>query len=104
MTSGNRILGAMRLGSAAAVAALLAGCAGGQTGGDPGARPLPSGQSCQSLRAELNKLDARGVRSKVEAAQQGRKFTGSAQAEVDQYNRLLADYLGARCHTPTGPR
>lgn len=92
------------IGGAVSMSVLLAACAGNQSGGDPGARPLPAGQTCQSLRGELNKLDARGVRSKVEAAQQGRKFQGQAQAEVDQYNRLLADYLGARCHTPTGPR
>ena len=80
-------------------AALAAGCANNQgTGGDPGARPLPPGASCQSVRSELDKLDARGVRSKVEGAQQGRKFPPQQQAEVDQYNKLLADYLGARCH------
>ncbi len=98
-------LNLVKLGCAVTVAALLAGCASnGQNGGDPGARPLPAGQSCQSLRGELNRLDSRGVRSKVEAAQQGKKYAGKDQADVDQYNRTLADYLGARCHTPTGPR
>lgn len=75
-----------------------AGCGGNTTGGDPGARALPSGQSCQSVRAEMDKLLARGVQPRVEAAQAGRKLPPQQQAEVDQYNRLLAQYLGARCH------
>lgn len=77
----------------------LAGCAGnGSTNGDPGARPLPPGASCQTVRDQLNKLDAKGTQSKVEAAQQGKKLPPAQQADVDQYNRLLAEYLGARCH------
>lgn len=81
-------------------AALLAGCAndGGNDNGDPGARPLAAGQTCQSVRAELNKLDAKGTQSKVEAASQGKKLPPAAQAEVDRYNELLNQYLGARCH------
>lgn len=79
---------------------LLAGCGGGgsQPGGDPGARALPSGQSCQTVRGEMDKMLSRGVQPKVEAAQAGRKLAPAQQAEVDQYNRLLAQYLGARCH------
>ncbi|MGE5512225.1 MAG: hypothetical protein ACM31O_13345, partial [Bacteroidota bacterium] len=80
-------------------AAALAGCAAqGATYGDPGARALPAGQTCQSVRAELNKLDARGVPSKVEAASRGQKLNAQSQADVDRYNQLLNDYLGARCH------
>ena len=47
---------------------------------------------------EMDKLLARGVQPRVEAAQAGRKLPPQQQAEVDQYNRLLAQYLGARCH------
>ena len=78
----------------------VAGCAGGGGGGggDPGAMAMPAGQSCQSVRAELNRLDARGTQSKVEAASRGTKLAPAAQAEVDRYNQLLNLYLGARCH------
>ena len=78
---------------------IVAGCSGGQqAGGDPGARALPAGQSCQSVRAEMDRMLSRGVQSRVEAAQAGKKLPPQQQAEVDQYNRLLAQYLGARCH------
>jgi hypothetical protein len=59
---------------------------------------MPAGQSCQSVRAELNKLDAKGARAKVEAASRGQKLSPQAQSEVDRYNDLLNTYLGARCH------
>jgi len=79
--------------------ALLAGCAtSADPYGDPGARPLPPGYSCQSIRAEMTRLDAKGIRSKVEAASSGKKLSPQAQAEVDRYNYLLNVYLGARCH------
>lgn len=84
-------------------ASLLAGCAGGPTGGDPGARPLPPGTTCESVRAELNKLDSKGVPSRLEAAQAGKKLNPQQQSEVDLYNKLLGDYLGARCHVPPNP-
>lgn len=82
------------------VALLVAACSGGggSTGGDPGARQLPPGSSCQTVRAEMDKLLSRGVQPRVEAAQAGKKLPPQQQAEVDQYNRLLAQYLGARCH------
>lgn len=82
----------------ACVGMLLAGCAGGGTGGDPGAMAMPGGQSCQSVRAELNRLDAKGTQSKVEAAGRGARLAPAAQADVDRYNQLLNVYLGARCH------
>ena len=84
----------------AATLAVLAGCAedGGGYGGDPGARPLAAGQSCGSIRQELNRLDSRGTQAKVEAATQGKKLPPAAQADVDRYNDLLNQYLGARCH------
>jgi hypothetical protein len=87
------------VGVVAAGALLLAGCeTSGPSGGDPGARPLPSGSSCQSIRAELNRMDAQGAQSKVERASKG-KVDAATQAVADRYNQLLNQYLGARCHT-----
>lgn len=84
----------------AAVAALVAGCAneGGSGYGDPGAKALPAGESCKSIRAELNRMDARGVPSKVEAVNAGRRVSGKDRELADRYNTLLNQYLGARCH------
>ena len=77
----------------------LAGCAtDAGPYGDPGARAMPAGYSCQSVRTELNRLDAKGTRPKVEAAGNGQKLSVQAQADVDRYNYLLNVYLGARCH------
>jgi hypothetical protein len=93
-----RILRAARAGAVIVVAA-LAGCASeGGYSGDPGARAMPAGYSCQSVRAELTKLDAKGTQPKVEAATRGQKLSPQAQADVDRYNELLNLYLGARCH------
>jgi hypothetical protein len=50
------------------------------------------------VRAELNKLDTKGTRAKVESASRGQKLSPQAQSEVDRYNDLLNTYLGARCH------
>jgi hypothetical protein len=87
-------------GLALGTALLLGACAGdgGSSNGDPGARPLPSGQSCQSVRAELNRLDAQGAQGKVEAVQRG-KGSAADKAFAERYNALLNQYLGARCHT-----
>jgi len=83
----------------AATAGWLAACAADNTtGGDPGATPLAAGQTCDSVRQELNRLDSKGTQSKVEAASQGKKLAPAAQADVDRYNYLLNQYLGARCH------
>src|SRR5262245_25735377 len=84
----------------AATLAVLAGCeeVGGSYGGDPGARRVAAGQSCASIRQELNGLDGRGHPPEVEAAAQGKKLPPAAQADVDRYNDLLNQYLGARCH------
>jgi hypothetical protein len=81
----------------ALVALISAGCAGG-SGGDPGARPLPVGQTCQSLRAQLDRLLAKGVQGKVEALSAGRKLSPGDKAEAEAYNGTLNSYLGARCH------
>lgn len=87
------------LGLALAVALALAGCAqGGATGGDPGARPLPPGQTCQSIRGELNSLDGKGVPSLIERRQAGSKLNPQQNALADRYNELLNYYLGGRCH------
>lgn len=80
------------------LALMLGACAGGNSGnGDPGARSLPAGMSCQSIRAELNKLDSQGAQAKVEAAQRG-NVPPATKAVADRYNQLLNLYLGARCH------
>ena len=86
--------------TATMVAALgLAACeSGGSGGGDPGARSLPAGKSCQSIRGELNQMDAQGAQSKVEAASRGKADSGT-RSVADRYNQLLNEYLGARCHT-----
>jgi hypothetical protein len=105
LRSNTRFVGAShigcRLASFAIVGAFAVGLSacsgGGSSGGDPGARPLPSGMSCQSLRADLNKMDSQGAQSKVEAASQG-KASPEAKAVADRYNTLLNHYLGARCH------
>lgn len=85
------------LGCAIVLAAGLSGC-GGAAGGDPGAKSLPIGQSCQTIRGELNRLDSRGVPNLVEKASNGGKLSDAQRAEADNYNRLLGNYLGARCH------
>jgi hypothetical protein len=77
----------------------LAACANeGGYDGDPGARPLAAGQSCGSVRQELDQLDRRGTQGKVEASSRGGKLSAKDQSDVDRYNSLLNQYLGARCH------
>ena len=82
----------------AAMVAALTGCADGEGYGDPGAAPLASGQSCGTIRQELDALDRKGTQAKVEAASQGKKLAVKDKADVDRYNTLLNQYLGARCH------
>jgi len=82
-----------------ALTVLLQGCGGASgSGGDPGARALPAGESCDSIRGQLNHLDSKGVPAQVERASSGGKLTPSQRADVDKYNDLLNEYLGARCH------
>jgi ABC-type phosphate transport system substrate-binding protein len=89
---------ALVCGGVLGLAVALSGCASdGGSGGDPGPRALPAGASCQSIRAELNKMDSQGAHSKVEAAR-SRKVDPATQAFADRYNSLLNQYLGARCH------
>lgn len=82
------------------VAIGVAGCASDNTNGygDPGARPLPQGYTCQGIKSEMARLDARGVRSAIEARQGGAKLSGQRAADADRYNQLLNYYLGSRCH------
>lgn len=90
-----------RLGTAAILTSTLialGGCASGGTGYDPGASSLPMGESCQNIRSQLNALDAKGVPALVERQGSGGKLSGPQKAQADQYNRLLSQYLGARCH------
>lgn len=89
--------GVIALLAIAVLGGALQGC-GGAAGGDPGARPLPLGESCQSIRGELNRLDSRGVPAQVEKATNGGRLTADQRANVDRYNQLLNQYLGARCH------
>ncbi len=87
-------------GLAVGLAALaLAGCAAnGDSGGDPGPTSLSAGESCQSIRTNLNKLDSQGVPALVERQNAGKKMSAAQKAQADLYNRLLNQYLGARCH------
>lgn len=91
-------LNAIVLAAVMAGTSLLGACAQQGTGGDPGARPLPPGASCQSLRSEMDKLIGRGVQPKVEALSAGRKMSPNDRTDAERYNTLLAQYLGARCH------
>jgi hypothetical protein len=86
--------------STAALSAMLQGCGGSaaSTNGDPGARPLPVGETCQSIRGDLNRLDSKGVPALVERAGAGGKLSPAQRSDVDRYNSLLNSYLGARCH------
>jgi hypothetical protein len=77
---------------------LIAGCAEAPKGGDPGAMALPPGYTCQSVRAELDKMDRQGAQAKVEAAARNPKASAETKATADRYNQLLNYYLGARCH------
>lgn len=78
---------------------LLAGCAGNTSGnGDPGAQALSAGETCESIRSNLNKLDKEGVPNLVEKQNSGQKLPAAQKAKADLYNQLLDKYLGARCH------
>jgi len=92
--------GCARLIAAALAAGLLAACEsdGRPEGGDPGAKPLAAGQTCQDLKTELNRLQSRGAASKADAAASGRKLSDKDRAEANRYNTVLDQYLGSRCH------
>lgn len=92
--------GFLGLATVAGLSMLMQGCGGaaGGAGGDPGAKALPMGESCGSIRGELNRLDSKGVPAQVERASNGGKLTAAQRSDVDKYNDLLNQYLGARCH------
>ena len=86
---------------AVTLAVLLAGCAGNTgtgTNGDPGPQSLSGGETCQGIRANLNRMDREGVPSLVEQQNSGKKLAAPQKAKADLYNQLLDKYLGARCH------
>lgn len=85
-------------GVSVAAALLLAACAGDSQQPGSVTAALPDGKSCQQLRGEIDRLDSRGVPAKIDQANAGKKLSAANQADVDQYNRLLQQYLGARCH------
>ena len=62
------------------------------------AERLSSGETCQSIRSNLNSLDKEGVPSLVERQNSGQKLAAPQKAKADLYNQLLDKYLGARCH------
>lgn len=77
----------------------LGGCSeAGSVGGDPGASALPAGETCGSIKEQLNQLDRKGARNAVDAQTSGRKLSAAQKADADSYNRLLGQYLGSRCH------
>lgn len=82
---------------AAATAVLVAGCAAGNQGG-PTRKTLAAGETCGSIKQQLNRLDSKGVPSIIQRQAAGKKVSASQKADADLYNRLLNDYLGAQCH------
>ena len=93
-----RMLRTLKFLAAAATLATLAGCSDGDGFSDPGASSLAPGQSCGSIRQELDTLDRKGTQAKVESASAGKKLAPKDKSDVDRYNSLLNQYLGARCH------
>lgn len=86
---------------AMAVAGALAACTTSQ--GDmkdqtPAAAVTPGDRSCQSLRSEIMRMESRGVAKLVDRQHDGGKLSNAQKAEIDTYNGLLNEYLGARCH------
>lgn len=79
------------------LAVSLAGCAA--DGGSPVS--LSGGKTCQSIFAELTRLDKEGVEGMIQRQQAGKKLPPAQKAKADLYNNLLNEYLGARCHEKT---
>jgi hypothetical protein len=82
------------------LALALAGCANGtaNANGDPGPAALSPGETCESIRANLTKMDRAGVPAYVERQSQGKSLSAAQKSQADLYNKLLNEYLGARCH------
>lgn len=64
----------------------------------PSSAVTPGDRSCQSLRSEIMRMESRGVAKLVDRQHDGGKRSGAQKAEIDTYNGLLNEYLGARCH------
>jgi hypothetical protein len=97
MVSGFGSTTGFRMLAAGVLAMATAGCAADGSG-DPGPTALSGGETCQSIRANLTKLDNQGVPALVERQNSGKKMSPAQKAQADLYNRLLNEYLGARCH------
>jgi hypothetical protein len=72
---------------------LLAGCAG-----DGASTAAAGGANCAAVKSQLSDLDRKGVQAYVEAQSRGKKLPPAQKTQADNYNRLLNEYLGARCH------
>jgi hypothetical protein len=60
---------------AVSAAAALGGCASGG-GSGPSGKALANGETCSSVKQQLNRLDAKGVPQWVQAQAAGRKISG----------------------------
>ncbi len=82
------------------MAVLLAGCAGNTERG--GRRPWPAalsgGETCQSIRTNLNRSTSRVCLRWSSSRTPARSCGAPQKAKADLYNQLLDKYLGARCH------
>jgi len=75
----------------------LTGCANGtaNANGDPGPAALSPGETCESIRANLTKMDRAGVPGYVERQSQGRRCPDGAKNHPDQeWLRGLGGRLG----------
>lgn len=84
------------IGGLAVAVALLAGCAGGPDG-QVNAGLMDAG-SCKELKRELGRYESRGIQYKADAANRGARLSAKQRTAVRQYNALLDDYLGNKCH------
>ncbi len=92
-----RILTTLALTTLALVA--LAGCSAQPTGPrDPGPVQLAQGETCATIRAELDGLDRKGAPGFYQLRDSGKKLSADQEAIVSSYDTLLNRYLGARCH------
>lgn len=76
------------------LAGSLAGCASHSTGSkfaDTGAT------DCAGLQKQIARMAGGGIQGKIEAVQAGRKVSGQARSQIDEYNSLLEQYLGSHC-------
>lgn len=90
-----RGIGVLKFALVLAVGGLMAGCAGGGSGG---MNVSSAGGNCSSLRAELARLDARGLPGIIEAKNAGRKMSAKKNQLIARYNAVLDSYLSSKCH------